>query len=55
MVSPDKATRVAESPAERFERVVKTVEERQKRAEEKRQRDKEAPRSRVDKAATSIP
>ena len=55
MASVGKAHRPTETPAERFERVVKAVESRQKRAKERRSRTTEIQRELLDKKATAIP
>ena len=55
MSNSDKRPIVTETPAERFERVVKTVESRQKRAKERRRRTAELQRDLLDKKAATIP
>ena len=55
MASAGKGPRAAETPAERFERVVKAVEGRQRRAKERRHRAEETGRNRLDKPVTATP
>ena len=55
MAGVGKEYRPTETPAERFERVVKAVESRQKRAKERQRRTTEIQRDLLDKKATAIP